>query len=70
MNQHTVEYVLSLMSPTTLAGLIADIQALDKGAEGKALRIEALAVKALDANVGERESERLVLKAMDAIYAA
>lgn len=54
------EYLISLMSPTTLAGLVADIQNLSMGAERRDLEIERMANAALVAIVGEDEAERLV----------
>lgn len=54
------EHLISLMSPTTLAGLVADIQNLNMGAESRDLEIERMANAALVAIVGEDEAERLV----------
>jgi len=51
------------MSPTTLAGFIVDIEALDKGASDEQLAWTAAAREALIANVGEDAASEMILNA-------
>ncbi|MFH1603389.1 MAG: hypothetical protein ABIH03_05735 [Pseudomonadota bacterium] len=56
----TQNQIIALMSPTTLASLIADIQRLGTGAQYECLQLERDAMAALVANVGEDEAEKLI----------
>jgi len=59
----TTKDLIGLMSPKTLASLIADIQMLGKGADLDELEIERLATKALQANVGDLEAKVMIADA-------
>ena len=58
------------MTPTTLAGLIADVQTLGTGVTPTQLKLEKWATGLLVANVGETEAEQLIQAAVDGVYAA
>lgn len=59
----TTKDLIGLMSPKTLASLIADIQMLGKGADRDELEIERLATKVLQANVGDMEAKAMIADA-------
>lgn len=56
----TAKALIGIMSPTTLAGLIADIQLLGKDADGDEREIERWAMQTLAANVGDLEAKAMV----------
>ena len=56
----TAKALIGIMSPTTLAGLIADIQLLGKDADGDEREIELWAMQTLAANVGDQEAKAMV----------
>ena len=59
----TAKDLIGIMSPKTLASLIADIQMLGKGADQDELELERLATKALQANVGDMEAKAMIADA-------
>ena len=66
MNLHLF---FQVASPTTLASLISDIQAMGTGASEIELKLERRAWEVLDANVGKDEARELVDAAMSVVAA-
>ena len=58
-----VDELIGIMSPQTMASLIADIQMLGTVPDQQELEIERLATQALQAIVGDDEAERLIIRA-------
>lgn len=59
--------LIGIMSPTTLASLIADIQMLGTGADSAELEIERRATKALQVIVGNLEAKAMVADVIDKV---
>lgn len=59
----TAKDLIGIMSPRTLASLIADIQMLGKGADRDELEIERHATKALESIVGDLEAKAMIADA-------
>lgn len=66
MNLHLF---FQVASPTTLASLIADIQAMGTGASDMELKMERRAMEVLEANVGSDEASRLVDQMLNQVFA-
>lgn len=59
----TAKDLIGLMSPKTLASLIADVQMLGKGAERDDLEIEWVATETLKTAVGDMEAKAMIADA-------
>ena len=57
--------IIGTMGPTTLAGLVADIQQLGTGAERWQLDLEGRAMDALRCLIGDDEADQLVTGMFD-----
>lgn len=69
MNWHTVDRMIGLMSPTTLASFIADIEGLGMGADHADRKIGDRLMEALVSIVGDDEAENMITDAMNTAYA-
>ena len=62
MTNYELNWITNSMSPTTLAGLIVDLEGLEKGISSEQNRLLVAAWQALRDNVGSDESLELVAK--------